>query len=108
MTELSGVVSVVLPDGVGAEFATLSVLPGLELKVADGAAPVVVGDGHCALVCLVVDDLSAEVPLLLLLEALEDVVGADLHHVDLVIDAVIAALRLKSMGLVLVNFSIAF
>ena len=35
MTELSGVVSVILPDGVGAEFATLSVLPGLELKVAD-------------------------------------------------------------------------
>jgi hypothetical protein len=90
MAELSGVVSVILPDGVWAELSTLSILPGLELKIADGAALVVVRHWHGALVGLVVDNLSAEIPLLLLLKSLENVIRADLHHVNLVIEAVIS------------------
>ena len=72
--------------------STLSVLPGLELKIADGAALVVVRNRHGTLVGLVIDNLSAEIPLLLLLKSLENVIGANLHNINLVIEAVISAL----------------
>jgi len=106
VTELGRVVSVVLPERVGAEVAALSVLPGLQGEVRHGSALVVVGDGHSAFVGLVVDDLSTEIPLLLLLESLEDVVGADLHHRQLIIDAVVSIL-LGSANLELADFLVA-
>jgi hypothetical protein len=106
VTELGRVVSVVLPERVGAEIATLSVLPCLQGKVRDGSALVVIRDGHSAFVGLVVNDFSTEIPLLLLLESLEDVVGADLHHRQLIVDAVVSAL-FGSANLELADFLVA-
>ena len=88
---LGWVVPVVLPHGVRSQVASLSVLPSLESQVGHRAALVVIRDTHGALVGLVVDDLSSEVPLLLLLETLEDVVGADFHHGQLVIETVVSS-----------------
>ena len=84
---LYGVVPVILPHGVTSKFATLSILPGLQLQVTHRASSVVVRYRHGTLVGLVIDDLCSEVPLLLLLESFEDVVGAHLHHSQLVIEA---------------------
>jgi hypothetical protein len=106
VTELGRVVSVVLPERVRAEVATLSVLPCLQGEVRDSSAFVVIGNGHSAFVGLVVNDLSTEIPLLLLLESLEDVVGADLHHRQLIVDAVVSTL-FGSANLELADFLVA-
>mmetsp|Transcript_20124 Transcript_20124/g.24821 ORF Transcript_20124/g.24821 Transcript_20124/m.24821 type:complete len:238 (+) Transcript_20124:292-1005(+) len=79
--ELGGVPTVILIEGVAAD--RRAVLPGLQLQVGDGAAAVVVRHLHGASVGLVVDDFGSSEPLLLLAETLEDVIGADLHDVEL-------------------------
>lgn len=87
MRVLGRVVAIILPERIGSESSTLSVFPGLQLKVTDSAVLVVVGNRHCALISLVINNFSAKVPLLLLLKTLEDMVGANFHHGKLVIEA---------------------
>jgi len=87
MRELGRVPPVVLPEGVAAQVGCLAVVPGLELEVGDGAVFVEIGNGHGALVSVVVDHFSAEVPLLLLAESIENVVRAHFHYADLVSEA---------------------
>jgi hypothetical protein len=83
-----GVVSVILPVRVGLKVARLSVSPGLKLKISDGSSLVVRADAHGSSVGLVIDDFSSGVMLLHLSESLKNVIRADLHDVDLLLEAV--------------------
>ena len=84
--ELGWVPSVILVERVRSE--CLTVVPSLELEIADRAASVVVGNLHGASVGLVVNDLSASMPLLLLTKALKNMIWADLHDGNLLGSAV--------------------
>ena len=96
--ELSWDISVILVKRVRSE--SCSVIPSLELEVRDGSTTVEIGNLHGSSVGLVVDNFSSGVPLLLLGEAFEDVVGADLHDAELLILASSGALAsISSTGL---------
>ncbi len=84
---LCGQPPVVLPERVAPHVGCLAVVPGLELQVRDGTVLVEVRDSHGALVRVVVDHFSTQVPLLLFTEQLEDVVGAHFHYADFVGEA---------------------
>jgi len=88
--ELGRVVAIILEVRVRTHVAGLTMFPGLDGEVGDGAALVEVGDDHGTLVGVVVDHLGAQVPLLLFAEALQHVVGAHLHDGDLVREAGLA------------------
>jgi len=81
--ELSWQIAVILVQGIGSQLVSSTVFPSLELEVRHRAASVVIADLHGAAVGLVVDDFSAEKPLLLLTETLENMVWANLHDAEL-------------------------
>jgi hypothetical protein len=83
--ELCWVPSVILIPRVRAQGVTIG--PRLQLEVGNGASTVEIGDLHGSSVSLVVDRLSASKPLLLLLEGLENVIGANLHNRELLVHA---------------------
>ena len=104
--ELGWVIPVILIEGVRAE--SISVAPILNLEVRDRTATVVIRNLHSASVSLVVNSLSSCVPLLLLTESLEDMVGADLHDAQLLWLAHLIAFAVRgSAGTELANLSVA-
>ena len=102
--ELCWVPPVILIPGVGAQ--TVAMSPGLELEIGDGTTAVEVRDLHGSSVGLVVDGLGASVPLLLLLESLKNVIGANLHDGDLLVHALVAAVG-GGASLELTDFTVA-
>lgn len=103
---LFGVVPVIEPSGVGTQVLGMAGSPVLDGQVADRAALVVAADGHAALVSLVVDGFGAQVPLSLLAETLQDVVGAHLHDAELLVHAGGTAL-FSGAALVLPDLTVA-
>lgn len=106
MWELSWIITIVLPSGVGSHVLCATVSPVLDGQVADRLALVIVTDGHGSLVGLIVNGLSSEHPLSLLSEGLENVIWAHLHDRDLLVEASLFTL-LGSACLILLDLSIA-
>lgn len=103
---LDWVIFVILPQTVRSQVSSLSVFPSLQFQIAHRSALVVCANGHCSLVGFVVNNFSSQVPLLFLLETFEDVVWADLHDVELVIQAMFSAMGRRA-ELILSDFSVA-
>lgn len=93
--ELGGHISVVLVKCVRSNFVTVRPVP--EVQIGDGAAAVVVRDFHCSFVSLVVNRLGSESPLFALLELVKNVVGAHLHNADLLVEALLGSLGLRTL-----------
>jgi hypothetical protein len=104
--ELSRVVSVILPGSLGTE--GLSMSPGLQLQVRDGSVSVVITDLHGTSVCLVIDNFSSKHVLLLFTETLKDVLGANFHNADFVVEADLGVSRVLGRAhLELADLSVA-
>ena len=87
---LLGIVSVILPVRAGMQLLSMS--PSFELQVRDRASLVVIRDSHCAAVSLVVDSLGSQHVLLFLAKSFKNVIRADFHDVDFLIEAVSGSL----------------
>jgi len=85
----SWIVSVVLPERVGSHICALTVVPGLKLKISDGTVSVEIRDRHSALVSIIVNHFSTEIPLLLFAETFEDMIWAYLHNTNFLTKALI-------------------
>ena len=72
-------------------------IPCLQLKFGDRTVAVVVRNLHSTSVSLVVNDLGPSVPLFLLTELLEHVVGAHLHDAELLVLACSVALAIGAL-----------
>jgi hypothetical protein len=104
--EFSGVVSVILPGRLRSE--SLSVGPGLQFQVRDGSVLVVITNLHSSLVCLVIDSFSSEHVLLLFTESFKDVLGANFHDGDFVVNtSFLVSIVLGGAHLVLADLSVA-
>lgn len=103
---LRGVVAIILVKRVGTHVDSLTVLPRFKGQVSYRAALVEIGNNHSAFVSVVIDHLSAEVPLFLFAEAFENMVGANLHDGDLVGEASLRGV-LGGTLLILANFLVA-
>lgn len=101
---LSGVIPVILPGVLSSKVVRSTVAPVLNGKVANGSSLVVIRYLHCSLVGLVIDSLSSQVPLSLLSKSLKNMVGADLHDGDLLVEASLFVL-LGGTSLILSYFS---
>lgn len=104
--EFSGVVSVILPGRLRSE--SLSMGPGLQFQVRDGSVLVVITNLHSSLVCLVIDSFSSEHVLLLFTESFKDVLGANFHDGDFVVNtSFLVSIVLGGAHLVLADLSVA-
>jgi hypothetical protein len=106
MWELSWVITIVFPSGVGSHVLSATIGPVPDGQVADSLALVIVTDSHGSLIGLVVDSLRPEHPLSLLSEALKNVIWAHFHNRDLLVEACLFAL-LSSTSLILLDLPIA-
>ena len=103
---LSWVVSVIFPGGVGPEVLWMAITPVLDLEVGNRFTLVVVADSHGSLIGLVVNSLGSKEPLSLLSETLKDVIWANLHDGDLLVEASLLA-GSRGASLILSNLSVA-
>lgn len=102
MRVLDWVPPVILIPAVASQ--VLAVIPRLQVQVTDRTAAVEVAHGHSALVGLVVNRLGAQHVLLLLAKALEDMVWANFHDVDFLLEALVLTL-FGNTSLIGANFS---
>ena len=84
----------------------LALIPGSQLKIADASVLVEVAYGHSALVSLVIDRFSSQVVLFLLSESFKNMVRANLHNIDLLLEASLRV-RLILAEVVLANLPCA-
>ena len=61
---------------------------------------------HGTFVGLIINDLGSQIPLLFLFQTIQDVIWADLHNTEFVMEALLLSL-LKSAQLILSNFFVA-
>mmetsp|Transcript_114747 Transcript_114747/g.159308 ORF Transcript_114747/g.159308 Transcript_114747/m.159308 type:complete len:232 (+) Transcript_114747:316-1011(+) len=101
MRVFSWVISVIRVERIASEVVQATVIPGLEFQVRNRAALVVVTNSHSTLVSLVIDELSTEGPLLLLTKTFENVVGANLHNVDLLVETGFSTLSSRALSVLL-------
>lgn len=101
-----GVVSVVLPERISLQIARLTISPSFEGQITDRSSLVILADLHSSPVGLVVNNLSSEHVLPLLSEAFENVIGAHLHDVDFLLEAISLSVVLRA-SLEVLNLSLA-
>lgn len=106
MRELGRIITIVLPGRIRSHVLRATVSPVPDGEVGDRLALVVVADNHRSLVRLIVDGLCPKHPLSLLSESFENVIWANFHDRDLLVETSFFAL-LSGATLVLLNFSIA-
>ena len=106
MRELGRIITIVLPGRIRSHVLRATVSPVPDGEVGDRLALVVVADNHRSLVRLIVDGLCPKHPLSLLSESFENVIWANFHDRDLLVETSFFTL-LSSAALVLLNFSIA-
>ena len=104
MWVLSWIISVILPGRVASKVLWMTVVPALDVEIAHRSSEVVVGDSHGSLVGLVVNSLSSEHPLSLLSESLKNVIWANLHDGDFLVETGILAAG-SGASLILLNLS---
>lgn len=97
------VVPIILPCAVSTHILLHSVAPNFQLQIRDRPTLIVIANNHGSLVRLVIYDFGSQVPLLLFPQAFQDVIGADLHDGDLVVEAGVFAL-IGSANLVFPDF----
>lgn len=102
MRVLDWVPSVILVPAVTSEM--LAMVPGFKLQIANRATSVKIAYSHCALVSLVVNRLGTQHMLLLLSKAFKNVVWANFHDVDLLLEAFVLTL-FSNASLIGANFS---
>jgi len=102
----SGVITIVLPEGVGSKVSGLTVFPSLKLKVRHTAVSVEVAHRHGTLVGVVVNHFSAEEPLLFFAETLKNVIRADLHDGNFLSEALVLG-YISNTILIVADFFIA-
>jgi len=99
------IISIILPGGGGSQVLWMAIAPVLALEVSHRSTLIIVANFHCSLIGLVIDGFSSQVPLSLLSQGLEDMIWANLHNRDLLIDTGVTVL--SSARLILSNLSVA-
>jgi len=106
MWELGGIITIILPGGIGSHVLCTTIGPVSDCEIGHGLAFVVVSDDHGSLVGLIVDCLSSKHPLSLLSKTLKNVIRAHFHDRDLLIETGFLTL-LSSASLIFLDFSVA-